>query len=132
MLNERDGANHPPTVTAPGDWTVSYPTVNGYGDDFSIDAFGSDPDLHELRYEWRNGQGTVISTEQFFVPSNLAPGRYTFTVTADDGRGGRASDSMVLTVLPYEEINLHAEIFEEPHGAWQHEFDDPTAASPSC
>lgn len=129
MLNERDGANHAPTATAPVDLTVSYPTVNGYGDDFSLDASGSDPDLHELRYEWRNGQGTMVSTGQFFVPSNLPAGQHTFTVTVDDGRGGRASDSMVLTVLPYEEINLHAAVFGPPHGAWRLEFDDPTAAS---
>lgn len=120
-------ANRPPTVSAGRDFTVAYPAVNGYGDDYSIDASGEDPDLHELRYEWRNSAGAVVSREQSFWPQNLRPGRHTFTVTAYDGRGGHASDSMVLTVLPYEEIIFHAYDFPS-QGAWRRQHDD-TAAS---
>jgi hypothetical protein len=60
-------------------------------------------------------------------PSNLPAGRYTFTVSAFDGRGGQATDSMVLTVEPYQEIYFHADAFAEPHGAWRRQ-DDPAAA----
>jgi hypothetical protein len=129
MLNERGGTNRQPTVSAGIDLTVSYPIVNGHGDDFSIDASGEDPDLHELRYEWRNSAGTVLSTEQYFSPQNLPAGQYTFTVTVYDGRGGQASDSMVLTVLPYQEINFHTFDFLY-HGAWRWQ-EDGTAASGS-
>lgn len=44
-----------------------------------------------------------------------------------DGRGGQASDSMVLTVQNYKEIYFYAIMFDEPHGAWRRQ-DDPTAA----
>jgi hypothetical protein len=130
MLNERGGANRPPSVSAGPDRTVSYPTVNGWDDDFEIFAVGSDPDLHELRYEWRNDDGILVSTSPRFVPSNLPDGSYRFTVTAFDGRGRQASDSMMLTVLPYKEINFHAIVFFRSHGAWRLE-DDPMAASES-
>lgn len=130
VLNERGGTNRPPIVSAGMDLTVSYPTTNGYGDDFTIDATGSDPDLHELRYEWRNSEGIVVSTGQYFFPSNVPAGQHTFTVTAYDGRGGQASDSMVLTVEPFQEIYFHAVNFEEPHGAWVRQ-QDQTAASGS-
>ncbi len=127
MLNERGGTNRQPTVSAGADFTVSYPAVNGYGDDYSIDASGEDPDLHELRFEWRDSAGTVLSTEQSFWPQGLPAGRHTFTVTAYDGRGGHASDSMVLTVLPYEEIYFHTFDFAS-RGAWRRQADG-TAAS---
>ena len=130
MLNERGGSNRPPAVSAGPDLTVSYLTTNGYGDDFSIDAAGTDPDLHELRYEWRNSEGSVISTDYSFFPPNLPAGRHTFTVTASDGRGAQVSDSMVLTVEHYQEIYFHAIDFDEPHGAWRRQ-DDATAASSS-
>ena len=119
MLNERGGTNRPPTVSAGADQTVNYIQVNGDGDDASIDASGSDPDLHELRFEWRNSQGTLVSTDRSFWPSGLAAGQYTYTVTAFDGRGGQASDSMVLTVRHFEEIYFYTDRFDEPHGAWR-------------
>jgi hypothetical protein len=128
MLNGLAAANRPPVVSAGRDLTVSYLAVNGYGDDSSIDATGSDPDLHELRYEWRDSQGRLMSNDQYFWPSNLAPGQHTFTVTVFDGRGGQASDSMVLTVEHFEEIYLHTDRFDEPRGAWRRQ-EDPAAAS---
>jgi hypothetical protein len=130
MRGERGGANRPPSVSAGPDRTVGYLMTNGYGDDSSIDGSGTDPDLHELRYEWRDGSGRVVATEQFFWPSNLPAGQYTFTLTAYDGRGGQASDSMVLTVEPYREIYMHAIAFNEVHGAWRRQ-EDSTAASGS-
>jgi hypothetical protein len=127
MLNARGGTNQPPSVSAGPDLTVSYVITNGYGDDFALAASGSDPDLHELRYEWRDGTGIVIATGQYFFPPNLRAGRYTFTVTGYDGRGGQASDSMVLTVQPFEEVYLNVLNFDAPHGAWRQEDDTSTA-----
>ena len=86
MLNERGGTNRAPTVSAGPDRTLDYLTTNGFGDDFTIDALGSDPDLHELRYEWRDSSGQVVSTEPFFAPTNLPAGKYTFTVRVAAGK----------------------------------------------
>jgi len=49
-------------------------------------------------------------------------------VTVVDGRGGRASDSMVLTVTPYTEIYMQTGDGAAVHGAWRTES-DPSAAS---
>jgi hypothetical protein len=126
LLGERGGTNHPPVVSAGPDLTVDYVTVNGDAD-FALAASGSDPDLHELRYEWRDEAGTVVGTSQYFVPPPLPPGSYTYTVTGYDGRGAQSSDSMVLTVRHLEEVVLHWFNFDGGHGAWELE-NDPTAA----
>jgi len=128
LLNRRGGINRPPTADAGPDVTLAF--VDFLDGNPSLAASGSDPDLHELRYEWRDSAGRVVSAEPTYFP-RLSPlsGVHTLTVTADDGRGGRSSDSMVLTVTPYEEVVLHIDRFFFPlHGAWRRE-DDASAAS---
>lgn len=128
MISERGGTNHPPIVDAGGDFTINY--VHQESDEYFFFATGSDPDLHELRFEWRNQDGKVLSNAQDLHPGLLPPGRHTLTVTAFDERGGQASDSLVITVTPSEEIYFHRDFFEPPHGAWR-EQPDATAADGS-
>jgi hypothetical protein len=120
--------NHLPTVSAGADRTFNFVSVLDTDTIFSAD--GSDPDMHELEYVWRDDDGRVVFNGQDFLPgslpaSQLSPGPHTFTVTASDGRGGTASDSMVLTIEPLEEIYLRTD--GRPQGAWR-SVEDATAA----
>jgi len=105
MVNERNDRNRAPTVTAGPDRTLEYQNLTWVDGDrpcFTVPAVGEDPDLHRLSYEWRDGSGAV-------VPAYLCgtPGTYEYRVTVRDGRGGTASDSVVLTIVPTKEIVLH-------------------------
>jgi hypothetical protein len=125
LPGERNEANRPPVVSAGPDITVNYSSLTG---DFTLGAQGRDPDLHELTYEWRNAAGDVVGSSWAFWPGLLAPGTYRFTVTAYDGRGGSASDTMTLTVLPYKEIVIHPAWYAWTQGNWGMVM-DPSAAS---
>lgn len=126
LLNRRGGVNRAPTADAGPDVTFAF--VDFLNNNPSLTASGFDPDLHELRYEWRDGDGNLLSAEPTYFP-RLSPlsGVHTLTVTVDDGRGGRASDSMVLTVTPYEEVVLHIDRFFPLHGSWRLEEDASAA-----
>ena len=125
LVGERNETNRAPAVSAGPD------LVRGYefgGEDSSIDATGSDPDQHDLRFEWRDGNGHLLAASRSLYPGTLAPGTYTMTVTAFDDRGGTASDSMTLTITPYKEIYAHpAQGGVVLAGGWSVE-QDPTAA----
>ena len=123
-LNQRDENNLPPTVRA-DDETARYEDqgeANSY-----LSASGSDPDLHQLKYEWRTEDGRLVGRTTVFHPMFMPSGRHTFTVTAYDGRGGQASDTTIYTVLPYKEVVIHATDAWPLGGAWRLE-QDPTAA----
>ena len=123
-LNQRNEDNLPPTVRA-DDETARY---QDQGEENSyLSAIGSDPDLHQLRYEWRTEDGTLVGRTTVFHPWFMPSGRHTLTVTAFDGRGGQASDTMIYTVLPYKEIVMHATGAWPLGGAWRLE-QDPSAA----
>ena len=131
MLNSRKTTNTPPTVSAGPDLTVSYgDTFNDDEDNMIfISANGFDADLHLLRYEWRTSDGTLLgngSGSQHLLLPQLLPGTYELTVTAFDGRGGSASDRMILTITPIKEIVLYP-IRYTKHGNWVTE-NDPTGA----
>ena len=124
MVNERGGVNHAPTVSAGPDRTHNFVTL--LDNDTVLAATGSDPDIHELQYQWKDAAGNVLCTCQYFFvgglpPRTLTPGPHVFTVTGSDGRGGEASDSMVLTIEAFEEIYIHPN--SEPSGAWRFEAD---------
>ncbi|HZP47697.1 MAG TPA: FG-GAP-like repeat-containing protein [Vicinamibacterales bacterium] len=107
LYNSRDTANHPPSVSG-GDRTVSY--QDQFGEDgVVLVASGSDPDAHALTYVWRDQHGAVVATSRFYeLLQPLPPGTYTFTVTASDGRGASATDSVALTIAPVKEIVVWA------------------------
>jgi hypothetical protein len=131
MLNSRQTTNTTPTVSAGPDLTVSYADTFNEDEDnmIFISADGFDADLHLLRYEWRLTDGTLLgggNGSQHLLLPRLDPGTYQLTVTAFDDRGGFASDSMTLTILPVKEIVLYAARYAT-QGNWAAE-NDPTAA----
>lgn len=127
LLNSRNQTNHPPTVSAGADRTASY--QDQFGEDYlSVAATGSDPDAHALTYVWRDQSGKVVSNDQvLYIYPALPPGSYTFTVTASDGRGAAASDSMTLTITPVKEVVIWAADGYAQGSAWT-QVSDATAA----
>ncbi len=61
-------------------------------------AGSSDPDLDPLSYLWDFGDGTAGSTAPDPQHTYTVNGVYTATLTLNDGQGGQASDSVVITV----------------------------------
>ena len=108
LVNQRNGVNRPPAVTAGPDITVAY-EQQIYGDSAPyplVQAVGADPDLHALTFEWRDQAGTVVSTERGLnVWGSCRSYRYTLKV--EDGRGGVVTDAVAVTVAPTTEIVLH-------------------------
>jgi hypothetical protein len=104
---------------------------NQFSDDgYELNAIGSDPELHRLTYTWYDQNGNVVSSgpDNYTGLPLMDPGRYTFTVKVDDGRGGTASDSAIVTVLPEKEIVTWV-VRAEPvfYGSWRGQG-DPSAA----
>ena len=130
LYNSRNDVNHPPTVTAGPDIAASY--ADQFGEESIIFcAMASDPDAHAISYVWRDQDGKAASTTQcVYVWPPLPPGTYTFTVTASDGRGASATDSMTLTINPVKEIVIWAADGWPQGDAWT-DAADTTAAGGS-
>jgi hypothetical protein len=129
MLNERNGVNRPPSVSAGPNRTLEYQNMDFLDGDrpcFTIVAIGSDPDLHRLSYAWRNSSGTIVERAAAYLFCAV-PGVYPFSVTVADSRGGVAHASVVVTVAPTKEIVLHVN-HAELNGTWS-AVPDATAAS---
>ena len=126
MINTRRTVNQPPTVDAGADLQLPYDFAYTSEDGYALWANGKDPDAHALSYEWRNEQGETVSRDQELDLATMPHGPHRFTVTASDGRGGSATDDIVITIVPAKEIVLH--MWEAlPQGTWQYQ-DDSTAA----
>ena len=107
IVNSRNSTNRVPTVDAGPDQTIEY--TFQFGDlGWEIAAVGTDADLHELTYEWRDESGTIVEMGRSLRIRGRTHGTYTFTVTARDGRGGTATDSVRVTIVPTTEIVLWA------------------------
>jgi hypothetical protein len=125
-LNQRTGTNTNPTVSAGADFTFSY-EHQFVTQEFGLDAFGTDVDLHRLSYQWTDADGRVLSNDRFAYPGVLNVGRHEFFVTAFDGRGGTAQDSVVYTVTPQKEIVLHVAESSGSVGQWGAQADNTAA-----
>jgi hypothetical protein len=85
--------NEPPVADAGPDQTVQTleaVTMNGAG--------SSDPEGEALSYVWTNG-GVEIGTGATPVVGPFTAGSHSITLTVNDGNGGSASDTMVVTAL---------------------------------
>jgi hypothetical protein len=124
LANTRSHTNHPPTVDAGPDQTLPFSATQGE-DCASLTAMASDPDAHALTFEWRRN-GVAVSDQRTISLCALPPGRYAFSVTARDGRGGVATDSVTVTIETIKEIVLWA-ADAATQGRWTL-VGDPTAA----
>jgi hypothetical protein len=105
IVNRRNSVNHAPTVTAGPDQTFEY--ADQFGDlPPTIVAVGTDADIHELSYEWRDESGAIVVLGRWLNIEGRSHGTYTFTVTVRDGRGGTATDSVNVTIVPTTEVVL--------------------------
>jgi outer membrane protein OmpA-like peptidoglycan-associated protein len=70
------------------------------GQTVELRANASDPDNDNLTFTWTATSGSVSGSRSTatYNASGVTAGNYTVTVTADDGRGGRASCSMTVRV----------------------------------
>jgi regulation of enolase protein 1 (concanavalin A-like superfamily) len=104
LLSRPAVANRRPVVSAGPDQTIES------GGFLRIDAVASDADNDWLDFEWRDPSGAVLSphfedlTGLPYFCTDLAPG--TYTVTANDRRGGTATDSMTVHSLRTDDGQL--------------------------
>ena len=136
LVNRRNGVNHAPTVDAGPDVDIEYGRLF-WEEPPHLFATGRDEDQHWLAYQWRDEHGAVIGWDSPYLPLDymmaqppprefLTHGVHTFTVTVTDGRGGTATDSVRVSIVPTREIVLWAASgFYE--GTFE-EMEDTTAA----
>lgn len=88
-------ANRAPTLTVSAERSSVLA-----GERVRISGQATDPDGDQLRYAWRASAGQLSGTGPTVQldTSGLAPGRYTITGRVEDGRGGVADGSAVVTV----------------------------------
>jgi len=115
--NGRTAPNRAPVAYAGRDVTVSY-AYQFDAEEFSLDGYGSsDPDLHQLTYEWREN-GKVLGYGINFWPGRVLPGPHTYELTVYDGRGGVAKDTVVWTITHFEEVVMDPDV-ADVQGNWQ-------------
>ncbi|MBN1343006.1 MAG: hypothetical protein JXQ73_10025 [Phycisphaerae bacterium] len=90
-------ANNPPTANAGADQTVNT------GDTVNLAGTGTDPDGDTLTYAWVQTVGTAVTLAgpNTATPSFTAPNSadvLAFNMTVNDGKGGSATDAVVVTV----------------------------------
>jgi len=90
------GTNQPPVAVAGVDQTRECASRQGTPVTLNGSA-SSDPDGDALTFEWRSAAGTVVGTTAM-VPLTLPTGHHVFTLAVTDGKGGRASDDVAVTV----------------------------------
>jgi len=89
--------NRPPTVRAQCD-----PCRVEVGQTLTLRATSQDPDGDAVSARWSVPSGTIVDTRAATTQwrAQTAPGKVALTVTADDGRGGTASDTVTIDVAP--------------------------------
>ena len=88
-------ANRPPTVRAQCD-----PCRVEVGQSLTIRATTEDPDGDKTLTRWSVGSGTIADSRATTTTwrAETAPGKIALTVTAEDGRGGTATDTVLVEV----------------------------------
>ena len=88
-------ANRPPTVRAQCD-----PCLVEVGQSLTLRATSQDPDGDTVNARWTVPAGTIADTRATMTQwrAQTTPGKVVLTVTAEDGRGGTASDSVTVEV----------------------------------
>ena len=90
-------ANRAPTVRAQCE-----PCRVEVGQMVTVRATGQDPDGDALRARWTAPAGALTDPQATLTQwrAQTAPGKVVLRVTADDGRGGTASDTVTIEVIP--------------------------------
>jgi outer membrane protein OmpA-like peptidoglycan-associated protein len=72
------------------------------GQSLTVRSTSQDPDGDAVRPRWSVTAGTIADPAAATTTwrAQTAPGKIQLTVTADDGRGGTASDTITVEVLP--------------------------------
>lgn len=113
--------NRPPTATI-SDWQPRTPAVVG-ATRVGFGARGSDPDGDRLRFKWDFDDGTEDTGEALFHVFHET-GNFTVRLTVSDGRGGSASDEVLVrarriegewTVVNAKHIPMTATIKQWPN-----------------
>ncbi|MBM3265195.1 MAG: DUF5011 domain-containing protein, partial [candidate division Zixibacteria bacterium] len=86
--------NQPPTANAGADQTIV--CVHG-SETVTLSGSGSDPDGDALTYTWSECGNTIATGASAQV--SLGVGTHTITLTVDDGKGGTATDVVVITLV---------------------------------
>lgn len=100
----------PPSNRAPSVSASCSPCTVQAGQTAGLRATASDPDGDGLTYRWTAAQGSFSNTTAS-APSWTAPGQpgnVTATVTVEDGRGGRATASVTLQVVPRDRLQAES------------------------
>ena len=94
-------SNRPPSVTA-----TCNPCTVPAGQTTTLNASGSDPDGDSLSYQWSASQGSFNNANAASAvwTAPVQTGAVTATVTVQDGRGGRATASVTLQVIPRDTL----------------------------
>ncbi len=93
------GVNRIPTVDLTSDKSIANPDET-----FTLTATASDPDGDPLTFNWLAPAGTLGTPSTQDGSSTVtwsasAPGVYTISVSASDGKGGVATDAVAVTIL---------------------------------
>jgi hypothetical protein len=88
--------NHPPLI-----YYIESGQQEGSLEEFQLRCVASDPDGDTLYYSWHADEGTFRNSGESITWIAPQPsGTYTISVTASDGKGGEATDSVTVTVEP--------------------------------
>jgi hypothetical protein len=121
------GDNHSPVVEVGPAQTLQLPVSS-----FTLTGSASDPDGDALTYAWTTTSGggvTIVSPDALSSEvTGLEAGRYTFTLTVDDGHGGVATASADVQVVAIPTADYYVALdgddsnpgtIDQPFATWE-------------